>query len=212
MILAVAVEAFGAGPGQVLRHHELHGYIPLPWENHRLFGAGFLVLGVILLVEALAGGVWHRASWRSDLWPAFLMVLGWGLIAVAFVDPNDRIIHFLMGAVMLAAGVAERRYRHGRTTLSTTNLFVAPALIAGGLEVGVFHSHGAMTSDAFLAHALLGATAVTIAAARMFASGNPQSVLRASLVAVLVLVLALELLGLSHGASIDVHGTQTFSG
>ena len=35
-----------------LPYHELHGYIPLPAESHHLFGAGFLVIGVLLTWRA----------------------------------------------------------------------------------------------------------------------------------------------------------------
>ncbi|MEO6198206.1 MAG: hypothetical protein ABIP58_08915 [Dehalococcoidia bacterium] len=195
-----------------LNFHEFHGVIPLPWENHRLFGAGFLLVAVLLSVEALAGGIWFRIGWRRDIWPGVLMLLGWGLIAAALIDPNDRSIHAVMGAVMIVAGIAERRYRYGEMPLSQANLFVIPALIAGGMEVGVFHSHGAVTSQAFKVHALLGVTAAMMAPARFYWFMAPQSLWRSALMAVLFLILSMELLGLSHGANIDIHGSQSFSG
>jgi len=209
MILAALAEP-AADAGR-LNFHEFHGYIPLPWENHRLFGAGFLLVGVLLLVETLAGGVWFRRAWRRDLWPAVLLVLGWGLIAVALIDPNDRVIHSLMGVMMIMAGVSERRYRHGQATLAGANLFVAPALFAGGMEVGVFHSHGGMTSQAFLVHSLLGLTAMLMAPARLYIAREPRSPARHAVLIVLVFVLAFELLGLSHGQSIDSHPTAAYT-
>jgi hypothetical protein len=210
MILAIAAQALESATA--VQYHELHGYIPLPWENHRLFGAGFLLVAVVLLVEALAGGIWFRQSWRRDIWPAVLMLLGWGLIMVAFIDPNDRIIHLLIGSMMVVAGVAERRYRHGHITLGRANLFLIPALAAGALEIGVFHSHGAITDSEFLVHALLGITAGFIGIARVYQAMEPQSMWRSALIAFLVLMLSVELLGLSHGENIDDHGTGSFSG
>ena len=206
--LAAAVHAGTASPS----FHELHGAIPLPWENHRPFGAAFLFVGVLLLVEALAGGVWFREGWRRDIWPAVLMALGWGLLAVAVVEPNDRVIHSLMGLMLIVAGLAERRYRHGRMPLSRANIFVIAALIFAGLEIGVFHSHGALTSEGFIVHAVLGITAALLAPARFWYALRPTSMWRSAFVGVLVLVLALELLGLSHGDNIDIHGADTFSG
>ncbi len=206
-VAAPAVDASGSLP-----FHQLHGVIPLPWENHRLFGAGFLLLGIVIIVESLAGGVWFSASWRRQIWPAALMLLGWGLVAVAFIDPQDRIIHLLMGTVMIVAGVAERRYRYGEMRLATANVFVMLALVAGGMEVGVFHSHGTARSEPFLVHSLLGFTAAMMAPARYYWARAPQSVPRYALIGVLALILSLELLGLSHGENIDLHGTQTFSG
>jgi hypothetical protein len=210
MILAATAEAtFGASNGLPL--HELHGYIPLPFENHRLFGAGFLLVAVLLMVETLAGGVWFRAGWRRDIWPAVLMVLGWGLVVVAFIEPADKIIHLLMGTMLIAAAVAERRYRYGEISLARANIFVVPALLAGGMEIGVFHSHGSWTDSEFMVHALLGITAAMIAPARFYWAQEPQSMWRSALIAILVLVLAFELLGLSHGNPIDVHNGQFVS-
>jgi hypothetical protein len=191
-------------------YHQLHGVIPLPWENHRLFGAGFLLVGVVLLVESLAGGVWHRSAWRREAWPAVLMFLGWGLVAVAVIDPHDRIIHLILGCVMIGAGLAERRYRAGEMRLAVASVFVMIAMVAGGLEMGVFHSHGAMTSQPFLTHALLGITAALVAPVRYYWSRSPQSMARYALLGAVVLVLSLQLLGLSHGEAIDFHETQTF--
>ena len=210
VVLAAAVYAGDAA--NALSFHELHGAIPLPWENHRLFGAGFLFVAVVLLVEALAGGVWFREGWRRDIWPAVLMFLGWGLLAVALIDPNDRVIHTSMGLILIVAGVAERRYRHGRMPLSRANIFVVAALAVAGLEVGVFHSHGALTSQDFLVHSSLGFTAALMVPARLWYAQQPTSMWRSALIGVLLLFLSLELLGLSHGANIDIHGTETFSG
>lgn len=210
VVLAAAV--FAGDAENALPFHELHGAIPLPWENHRLFGAGFLLVGVLLLVEAFAGGVWFRDGWRRDVWPAVLMVLGWGLLTVAVIDPNDRLIHTSMGLILIIAGVAERRYRHGRMPLSRANIFVVAALVVAGLEVGVFHSHGAVTSQDFLVHSSLGFTAALLAPARVWYAQQPTSMWRSAFIGMLVLVLSLELLGLSHGANIDIHGAGTFSG
>ena len=206
--LAAAVHVGDAAPS----FHELHGAIPLPWENHRLFGAAFLFVAVLLLVEALAGGVWFRKGWHRDVWPAVLMVLGCGLLAVAVIDPNDRLIHMSMGLILIVAGVAERRYRHGRMRLSHANIFVVAALVVASLEVGVFHTHGALTSQDFLVHSSLGFTAALMAPARIWYAQQPTSMWRSALIGVLVLALSLELLGLSHGDNIDIHGAGTFAG
>ena len=206
--LAAAVHVGAAAPS----FHELHGTIPLPWESHRLFGAGFLFVAVLLLVEALAGGVWFREGWRRDIWPAVLMALGGGLLAVTIIEPNDRLIHMSMGLILIVAGLAERRYRHGRMPLSRANIFVIVALLVAGLEIGVFHSHGAVTSQDFLVHSSLGFTAALLAPARVWYAQQPTSMWRSAFIAVLVLALSLELLGLSHGDNIDIHGIETFSG
>jgi hypothetical protein len=209
MMLAAGAEL--AGIRDAISFHELHNYIPLPWENHRLFGAGFMLIAVVLAVETLAGNVWFRESWRRDVWPAVLVILGWGMAMVAIVDPVDRPIHLLIGFMMLIAGVAERRYRHGEISFDRANLFVVPALFAGGLEIGVFHSHGSMTSQGFLTHSAYGITAALLAPIRLYQGGSPQSMWRSALMAVAVFVLALELLGLNHGDNVDFHNGQAIT-
>ena len=73
--LAPLIDGVGALP-----QHDLHGYIPLPEESHRLFGAGFLFVGVLLLVETIAGRVWHRSRLRTLIWPTAVMTLGAGML------------------------------------------------------------------------------------------------------------------------------------
>lgn len=167
-----------------------------------------MVISAVLAVEALAGGVWFRQSWRREIWPAVLVILGWGMVAVALIDPNDRAIHVLIGFMMLTAGIAERRYRYGQMSLQQANLFLVPALIAGGLEIGVFHSHGGMTSHGFLTHAAYGTTATMLAPIRLYQSRAPQSAGRSALMAAGVFVLALQLLALNHGDNIDLHSSE----
>ncbi len=181
-----------------LPQHELHGYIPLPEESHRLFGAGFLFVGVLLLVETIAGRVWHRSRLRTLIWPAAVMVLGAGMVVVTVLDPNDRAIHFTIGLILLAAGVFESRYRLGYIPRSRADMFVVPALIAGGLEIGVFHLHGTIDSQAAIAHVLLGLTAGAMALLRVYQARRPMSVPRAAYLNVAVMLLGIELLSLSH--------------
>ncbi len=182
-----------------LPYHELHGYIPEPAESHHLFGAGFLVVGVLLIVEVLAGGVWHRNRLRTIMWPAAVMFLGVGMIGVTAADPNDRLIHFTIGLLMLAAGWFEYRHRMGDIPRRTADLLIVPALLAGGLEIGVFHFHGNFTGDnSGAVHALMGITAGAMALVRVAQAGQSMSVPRHALMGVLVIALAFELMALSH--------------
>ncbi len=181
-----------------LPHHELHGYIPEPAESHHLFGAGFLFVGVLLLVEVLAGRIWHRNRLRTLIWPAAVMVLGAGMVVVTAIDPNDRPIHFTIGLIMLAGGYFETRHRLGYTPRATANLFMIPALIGGGLEIGVFHFHGSILSNSSMVHVLLGLTAGAMALVRLYQARQPTSALRNSYMGVAVMALAFELLALSH--------------
>ena len=182
-----------------LPYHELHGYIPEPQESHHLFGAGFLFVGVLLVVEAIAGSVWHRSRLRTLIWPTAVIVMGGGMLIVTAVDPDDRVIHFTIGLLMLAGGLFEARYRLGYIPRATANLLIIPALIGGGLEIGVFHLHGSLslTSSATV-HILLGLTAGGMALVRVYQGWQLTSAPRSALMGVLVMALAFELMTLSH--------------
>lgn len=179
--------------------HELHGYIPYPDESHRIFRAGFLILGALFVAEALAGSVWHRNPLRSELWPATLMLLGWGLLIVTLIEPGDRIIHASVGAILLAAGIVERRHRHGLISRRTADAAVMLAIAVGALEMGVFHSHGDIASRGFIVHGIYGLTGAAVAAGRFYQTGNIFSLRRSVAVGLIVLVLGFELLALAHG-------------
>ncbi len=184
----------GAG---ALPYHELHGYIPEPAESHHLFGAAFLFIGALLFVETLAGRVWHRSHLRTAIWPAAIMGLGAGMVVVTALDPDDRLIHFTIGTLMLAAGWYEYRYRMGEIPRRTADLLIVPALIAGGLEIGVFHFHGSLDNSGTV-HVLMGLTAGVMALVRLYQTRQPISMPRHALMGVVVMALAFELMALNH--------------
>jgi hypothetical protein len=184
----------GAG---ALPYHELHGYIPEPAESHHLFGAAFLFIGTLLIVETLAGRVWHRSRLRTAIWPIAIMGLGAGMVVVTALEPNDRLIHFAIGILMMAAGWYEYCYRMGEIPRRKADLLIVPALIAGGLEIGVFHFHGSLDNSGTV-HVLLGLTAGSMALVRLYQTQRPISMPRHALMGVAVMALAFELMALNH--------------
>jgi hypothetical protein len=167
--------------------------VPRPEESHRIFGTFFLVFGVILGFETLAGGVWHRQRWRTLIWPAGLLLLGAGGLMVAVLDPKDRFVHASMGALLLIAAYVEGRYRLGQLTRSQADLWLIPALLVAAFEAGVIHAHG--EADVVIAHVIVGLTGVALAAARAYQSLQPTSMLRSALICVLIMFLGLQFLG-----------------
>lgn len=184
--------------GEALSFHQLHGYIPEPQESHRLFGAGFLFLGTLMLVETLAGRIWHRNAVRTQLFPGALMVLGQGMLIVTIIEPDDRLPHLVIGLVLVIAAVFERRHRLREIPRSTADWAIVPALVAGGLEIGVLHSHGAISSQSFIAHMTFGATAMAMAPIRLSQSRHLSSPFWSALFALTVVALGFQLLGFSH--------------
>ncbi len=196
MIDVASVGSIIEGAG-ALPHHELHGYIPEPAESHHLFGAAFLFIGVLLIAETLAGSVWHRNRLRTTLWPAAMMSLGAGMVAVTALEPDDRLIHFTIGLIMLAAGWFEYRHRMGEVPRRTADLLIVPALVAGALEIGVFHFHGSFNNSGSV-HVLLGVTTAMMALVRVYQSRLLTSPPRHALMGVMMMALAFELMALSH--------------
>ena len=77
-------------------------------------------------------------------------------------------------------------------------MLVVPALIAGGLEIGVFHLHGSIDSQSAVAHMILGLTVGAMALLRVYQARQPMSVPRAAYLNLAVMLLGIELLSLSH--------------
>ena len=117
-------------------------WIPRPAESHHVFGAGLLFVAVLLAVESLAGKVWHRSMVRRMLFPGILIFLGWGMVAVAFIEPNARLVHVTMGLPMIAGGWAEARYRMGELDRRYADALVVPALMLASVDTLGFHLVG----------------------------------------------------------------------
>jgi len=167
-------------------------FVPKPTESHHWFGAGFLFVGTLLVVECLAGNVWHRNKIRQAIWPAMAMFMGEGLIIVSFLDPKDRYIHLTVGLLVLAAGWVELRYRFGDMARSTVDWVIIPALLSSGFEMGVVHGAGAPIT--MYGHRIMGLTAAVMAGTRVFQARQPTSFARSVMMGSLVVMLGLILL------------------
>jgi hypothetical protein len=174
--------------------HAIGGYwfIPAPPESHHLFGAGFLFVGVILLLEPLAGEVWYRNKLRASIWPGLAVFMGWGLLVVAMLDPKGRVIHASVGVMVMAAGWMELRYRFGEATRSSADFIIVPALLGAGFEMGVIHARGVMYTA--VGHAIMGCIAAAMAATRIYQSHDQLSFAKAEMTGGLVTALGLVLL------------------
>jgi hypothetical protein len=177
-----------------LLHIGHYWFVPQPIESHRWFGAIFLFLGVLLLVESLAGGVWFANKLRSSIWPAGAVFLGEGLVMVSFLDPQDRLIHLTVGMLLVAAGWLEMQQRFGNVSLARADFVVIPALLGSGFEMGVIHGRGSL--EGAIGHMVLGATAAVMAGVRVYQLKEPRSAGRHALTGVLVLFMAVILLGI----------------
>lgn len=171
---------------------ESYWFVPRPSESHHWFGAGFLFVGSLLVVECLAGDLWHRNRLRSAVWPGMAMLMGEGLIIVSFLDPQDRLIHLTVGLLVLAAGWLELRYRFGSIARAKVDWVIVPALLGSGFEMGVIH--GAGSPITMYGHRAMGLTAAVMAGTRVFQARDPASFARSVTMGALVVLLGLILL------------------
>lgn len=170
-----------------------HGYIPRPAESHAVFGAAFIFLGAMMAVESLAGGVWYRSSARVMFFPATLMLLGAGMLAVTAIEPNARLVHLAMGMPMAIGGWAEARVRLGGMRRLYADVFLVPALLLASLETAGFHLSGPVTSGVFMSHLGIVMAGGVIAGLRMYQSMQPASLQRGLLLSAAVTVIGLVL-------------------
>jgi hypothetical protein len=149
-----------------------------PAESHHLFGAGFLLIGAMMTAESLTGGVWHRSQMRTLMFPATLVMLGWGMMIVTAVEPNARLVHLSMGIPMIAGGWAEARSRLDGLPRRYADMFIAPGLILAALDTVIYHLNGPPTDPVLITHVCLAAIAVIIAGLRLYQTASPQSLAR----------------------------------
>ena len=172
-------------------------FLPVGAESHRVFGAGLLFVGCMLLVETLAGRVWFRSRLRALIWPAAVMALGLGMFAVAYIDSNQKPVHFLVGVLLLAAGVFEARYRLGRIPRARADLLIIAAIFFAGVLMGPVHAGAAMATVGGQTHMLIGVTGMGLAGIRAAQAVRPRSANLGATFGTLVIATALQFLLMS---------------
>ncbi len=136
--------------------------------GHPFFGAGFLFIGSLLVVETLAGQVWRRHRLLTMLWPASLLLAGLGMLIVTYVQPDEKPLHLTLALLLFVGGYFETRYRLGQIPRSTADGFEIPALILGGFVIGPMHANGPLLSDvAAQMHLLVGIVGWVLAGIRL---------------------------------------------
>lgn len=166
-------------------------FIPRPSESHHAFGAGLLLVAVLIAAESFAGKVWHRSMLRRMLFPAILVFLGWGMVLVAFIEPAARLVHVIMGVPMIAGGWAEARYRLGEVDRSYADKLIVPALLLAGIDTLGFHVSG--PAPVVVSHIGLGLIVIGLAGLRLYQSARPDSLYRSLLISLAVAAIGLDL-------------------
>ncbi len=164
---------------------------------HWLFATGFLVLGLLLLAEAIVGTqVWRRRAWRAYLFPGTLFLMGvlmWPVMTFFTTSTIHMLAHGAWAEVMMAAGAVELALVRGKLRSPVWRTMVALAFLVSGTAFLIHEQNPWLYQrSAFLHHALgwlLVATAV-VPFARAF---RPRSVSLGSAFALVFVVIAVLL-------------------
>jgi hypothetical protein len=159
---------------------------------HWWFATGFLILGLLLLSEALVGSeAWALRPWRRYLWPGFAFGMGLLMFPVMTFFTSSTIhmvAHGSWAQVMMLAGGAELGRARGKLHSQYWRLSSALALAVSG---AAFHeqNHWLFSRAAFLHH-VLGWTMLLAALFPLAQAFRPRSLTAAVGFATTFLVLA----------------------
>ena len=126
---------------------------------HWWFATGFLVLGLLLLSEAVVGPeVWGKRPWRRALWPGVLFAMGVLMFPVMALYTSSTIhmlAHGSWAQVMMLAGAAELGVARGKLRSRYWRLCSALGFAVSGVAVLVHEqNHWLFSRTAFLHHVL----------------------------------------------------------
>jgi hypothetical protein len=176
---------------------------------HWWFATGFLILGLLLVAEAVVGGeVWGRRAWRRYLWPGMCFLLGvlmWPVMTFFTNSTIHMVAHGSWAQVLMLAGGAELGLARGKLHSRYWRLCASLALLISGAAFLVHEQqHWLFARAAFLHHAL-GWTLLVGAVFPLVQAFRPRSVVAATGFATTFLVIAVLLFCDRDTASIFGH-------
>ena len=173
------------------------GIMPRAEMVHWWFATGFLMLGLLLLAEALVGSeVWRRRPWRAYLWPGLCFGMGvlmWPVMAFYTNSAIHMVAHGSWAEVLMLAGAAELGVARGKLHSQYWRLTSSLALIVSGTALLVHEQNHWLFARAPFLHHALGWTALVCAVFPLVLAFRPRSVVAASGFAMFFVALAVLL-------------------
>jgi hypothetical protein len=164
---------------------------------HWWFASGFLVLGLLLVSEALVGPeVWGRRPWRRYLWPGFAFGMGVLLWPVSTFFTNSTIhmvAHASWAEVLMLAGAAELGIARGKLHSPYWRLTSALGLLVSGTALLLHEQNHWLFSRAAFLHHTLGWTVIVAATFPLLQAFRPRSLVAATGFATTFFVIAVLL-------------------
>jgi hypothetical protein len=134
---------------------------------HWAFATGFLLLGLILLAEAIVGPeVFGKRRWRAYLWPSLAFALGVLLwpVAVFFTSSTLHMLaHASWAEVAMLAGAIQLALVRGKLTSRWWILSLSVAMVVSGLAFLIHEQNPWLFSRAAFLHRAIGWTLLVAA-------------------------------------------------
>lgn len=134
---------------------------------HWLFATGFLLLGLLLLAEAIVGrDVWRLRPWRTYLWPSLAFGLGVLLWPVSVFFTNSTlhmVAHASWAETAMVAGAAQLALVRGKLQSRYWTLAVSASMAISGLAFLIHEQNPWLFSRAAFLHHALGWTLLVAA-------------------------------------------------
>jgi hypothetical protein len=164
---------------------------------HWLFATGFLLLGLFLAAEALAGReAWEKRRWRVYLWPGIAFLLGvlmWPVMAFYTNSAIHMFAHSAWAQALMLAGAAELGLAKGKLSHPAWRTLAFVGVLVSGTAFLVHEQNGWLFARSAFLHHLIGWTLVVaslIPLARVF---RPRSPVLQSAFALMFVALAVML-------------------
>jgi hypothetical protein len=134
---------------------------------HWLFATGFLLLGLLLLAEAIVGReIWRQRSWRMYLWPSLAFGIGVLLWPVSVFFTNSTlhmVAHASWAETAMVGGAAQLALVHGKLQSRWWTLAVSLSMAVSGIAFLVHEQNPWLFSRAAFLHHALGWTLLVAA-------------------------------------------------
>ena len=164
---------------------------------HWFFATGFLLLGLILLSQAIVGEeVWARRRWRVYLWPSIAFGLGvlmWPVMTFFTNSAIHMIAHGAWAQALMIAGAAELGLVHGKLHSRWWRLATPVGILVSGAAFLVHEQNSWYFARSAFLHHLIGWTLVIGSVVPLGRALRPRSTAFQSSFALLFVALAVML-------------------